>query len=194
MSFVRELGAGERLSYGLRAPLPSDCLVATVPLGYCDGVPRAYFDAGGEVLVNGRRCRLAGTVTMDQIVVDCGEDRSVRPGDEVVLIGAQGSDRITAEDWAAALGTISYEVVTRIGPRVKRVYRADGDGRRQDRRAGDRPARPHAACRRPRSSRPQAQKATLDRRRGGGGGRRRRRLRRQPLRPPASRGGAGPGP
>ena len=128
VSFVRELRAGERLSYGLRAPLGSDCLVATVPLGYCDGVPRAYFDAGGEVLVNGRRRRLAGSVTMDQIVVDCGEDRSVRPGDEVVLIGAQGGDRLTADDWAARLGTIPYEIVTRIGPRVKRVHLAGEHG------------------------------------------------------------------
>ena len=124
VSFVRHLGAGERLSYGLRAPLPSASLVATVPLGYCDGIPRAYFEAGGEVLAHGRRCRLAGTVTMDQIVVDCGEEDPVRPGDEVVLIGAQGGERITAEDWAAVLGTISYEVITRIGPRVRRVYQA----------------------------------------------------------------------
>jgi alanine racemase len=122
VSFVRHLGAGERLSYGLRAPLRSNSLVATVPLGYCDGIPRSYFEAGGEVLVNGRRCRLAGAVTMDQIVVECGEDRPVRPGDEVVLIGAQGSEHISADDWASALHTISYEVVTRIGPRVKRVY------------------------------------------------------------------------
>lgn len=123
VAFVRELGAGERVSYGLKAPLPARSLVATVPLGYADGIPRSYFTGGGEVLVNGRRRRLAGTVTMDQILVDCGDDFSVAPGDEVVLIGEQGGDRLTADDWARTLGTISYEVVTRIGPRVPRTYR-----------------------------------------------------------------------
>jgi alanine racemase len=123
VSFVRELEAGERVSYGLKLSLPARSLVATVPLGYADGIPRAYFTGGGEVLVNGRRRRLAGSVTMDQILVDCGDDESVRPGDEVVLIGRQGGERLTAEDWAQSLGTISYEIVTRIGPRVPRVYR-----------------------------------------------------------------------
>lgn len=123
VSAVRRLPAGERVSYGLLRPLPADALVATVPLGYADGIPRAYFTGGGEVLVHGRRRPLAGTVTMDQIVVDCGDDWSVRPGDEVVLIGRQGDERIGADDWAERLGTISYEVTTRIGPRVPRVYR-----------------------------------------------------------------------
>jgi len=123
VSFVRELEAGERVSYGLREPLAARACVATVPLGYADGIPRAFFSGGGEVLVNGRRRRLAGSVTMDQILLDCGDDASVRPGDEVVLIGEQGLEQVTADDWARALDTISYEVVTRIGPRVPRIYR-----------------------------------------------------------------------
>ncbi len=120
---VCRLDAGTRVSYGLRRPLPHEATVATVPLGYADGIPRAYFDEGGEVLVRGRRRPLAGTVTMDQILVDCGDDEVV-PGDEVVLIGEQMGERLTAEDWARRLRTIIYEVVTRIGPRVPRVYRS----------------------------------------------------------------------
>ena len=118
---VRTLDAGERPSYGRRRPLPVRSLVATVPIGYADGVPRALFDGGFEVLIGGVRRPLAGTVTMDQIVVDCGEDESVRPGDEVVLLGRQGDEIITADDWAAMVGTISYEVVCGVGPRMPRV-------------------------------------------------------------------------
>ncbi len=118
---VRELEAGERPSYGRLRPLPERSVVATVPIGYADGVPRALFGAGYGVLVGGKRRALAGMVTMDQIVVDCGADTSVRPGDEVVLLGTQGTETITADHWAAMLGTISYEVVCGVGPRVPRV-------------------------------------------------------------------------
>jgi alanine racemase len=124
VSLVREIEAGERVSYGLRQPLKARSFVATVPLGYADGIPRAFFTGGGEVLVNGRRRRLAGSVTMDQILLDCSDDGAVAVGDEVVLIGEQGGEQVTAEDWAKALDTISYEVVTRIGTRVPRSYRS----------------------------------------------------------------------
>ena len=127
---VRTLGAGERPSYGRLRPLPTRALVATVPIGYADGVPRRLFDGGFEVLIGGVRRPLAGAVTMDQIVVDCGDDDSVRPGDEVVLLGTQGSEVITADDWAALLGTISYEVVCGVGPRMPRIVvnRPDAPG------------------------------------------------------------------
>ncbi len=127
---VRTLEAGERPSYGRLRPLPARSLVATVPIGYADGVPRALFGAGYEVLVGGVRRPLAGMVTMDQIVVDCGDDDSVRPGDEVVLLGHQGDEAVTADDWAAMLGTISYEVVCGVGPRMPRVLvnRPDSPG------------------------------------------------------------------
>ncbi|MDA8040715.1 MAG: alanine racemase [Actinomycetota bacterium] len=121
VTYVQRLGVGEAVSYGLRSPLEVPSNVATVPLGYGDGIPRAYFERGGEVLVNGRARHLAGTVTMDQIMVDCSGD-DVRPGDEVVLIGSQGDARLTADDWADRLGTISYEIITRIGARVPRVH------------------------------------------------------------------------
>ena len=92
MTYVRDLVAGERLSYGRRRPLPTDATVATVPIGYADGVPRRLFDQGGEVLIGGVRRPLAGVVTMDQIVVDCGPVGSapVAVGDEVVLLGRAG--------------------------------------------------------------------------------------------------------
>jgi alanine racemase len=118
---VRTLDAGERPSYGRLRPLPKRSLVATVPIGYADGVPRGLFGAGYSVLIGGTRRPLAGMVTMDQIVVDCGDDESVAPGDEVVLLGRQGDQEITADEWATMLGTISYEVLCGIGPRVPRL-------------------------------------------------------------------------
>jgi len=118
---VRTLEKGARPSYGRLRPLPMRSVVATVPLGYADGVPRALFARGYSVLIGGRRRPLAGAVTMDQIVVDCGDDTSVRPGDEVVLLGRQGDEEITADEWADLLDTISYEVLCGIGPRVPRT-------------------------------------------------------------------------
>jgi alanine racemase len=122
VTHVRDLEAGERPSYGRRRPLPGAATVATAPIGYADGVPRRLFDEGGEVLIGGRRRPLAGVVTMDQIVIDCGTpgDHPVGIGDEVVLLGRQGQEEITADEWATRLGTISYEVLCGIGPRVPR--------------------------------------------------------------------------
>jgi alanine racemase len=121
VSHVKGLTAGSRVSYGLRYTLPADARIATVPIGYGDGVPRNLAHNGGEVLVHGRRCRIAGTVTMDQLMVDVG-DLPVERGDEVVLLGTQGDATITASEWAERLGTIAYEVVCGIGPRVPRSY------------------------------------------------------------------------
>jgi len=120
---TRDLDAGERPSYGRRRPLGQRSTVATVPIGYADGVPRRLFDGGGEVLIRGIRRPLAGAVTMDQVVVDCGPVGAapVAVGDEVVLIGRQGTEEVTADEWACLLGTISYEVLCDIGPRVPRV-------------------------------------------------------------------------
>ena len=121
---VKELDAGEGLSYGLRYRLAERSVVATVPLGYADGVPRRLAELGGQVLIGGQRRAMAGTVTMDQFLVDCGPRASVEPGDEVVLLGRQGEEAITADEWATRLGTISYEVLCGIGPRVPRLYRS----------------------------------------------------------------------
>lgn len=122
VSAVRWIEAGEAVSYGLRRRVESQTLIATVPIGYADGVRRGLTDAGVPVLINGVPRRLAGTVTMDQIMVDCGTDSAVSVGDEVVLIGRQGDHVVTADAWAEALGTIGYEIVCGIGPRVHRVY------------------------------------------------------------------------
>ena len=73
------------------------------------------------MLIGGRRRRIVGVVTMDQLMVDCGDDH-VAPGDEVVLLGPQGDDAVTADEWAEKLGTINYEIVCGIGPRVPRRY------------------------------------------------------------------------
>ncbi len=121
VSFVRRYPMGTRVSYGLRRALARDSNVATVPIGYADGVPRRLFDVGGEVLVGGTRCPLAGVVTMDQLMVDCG-DMAVAVDDEVVLIGKQGDAEITATEWADKLGTISYEVTCSISSRVPRHH------------------------------------------------------------------------
>jgi alanine racemase len=126
VSEVRELDAGARPSYGRRRPLPRRGLVATVPIGYADGVSRRLFDTGCPVLVGGRRRPLAGVVTMDQLVVDCGPDAAVAPGDEVVLLGRQGAEVITAADWARHRGTIAYEVLCGIGARVPRLHTQGG--------------------------------------------------------------------
>ncbi|MDQ2726249.1 MAG: alanine racemase, partial [Actinomycetota bacterium] len=112
-----------------RLEVPS--VVATVPIGYADGVPRSLAAAGGEVLVGGRRRRLAGSVTMDQILVDCGPEhagpdseagRGVAVGDDVVLLGAQGDEHVGAWEWAKLTGTISYEIVCGLSRRVPRIY------------------------------------------------------------------------
>ena len=124
MTMARRLPAGEAISYGHRYRLERDANVATVPMGYADGYRRGL-SARAEVLIGGRRHRVAGTVTMDQITVDCG-DQDVRPGDEVVLLGAQGEERITAGELASLLDTIEYEVACGLGPRVLRVY-VDGE-------------------------------------------------------------------
>jgi alanine racemase len=123
VSMVKRVLAASSISYGHRHTFERDTSVATVPIGYADGVRRHLSESGGEVLIGGRRRRIVGVVTMDQVMVDIGDD-DVRRGDEVVLIGDQGDQRITAEEWAERLDTIGYEVVCGIGPRIERVLRS----------------------------------------------------------------------
>jgi alanine racemase len=123
VSFVKSVAAGEAISYGHRHRFTRDTTVATVPVGYADGVFRSLPLVGQEVLLGGERRPMVGVVTMDQLMVDCGPGADVRPGDPVVLLGDQGDHRITPDEWAARLGTISYEVVCAIGARVARHYR-----------------------------------------------------------------------
>jgi alanine racemase len=120
VAFVKRLAAGERTSYGHRYTLARDANVATVPVGYADGYPRAAASRA-DVLIRGRRCRVAGNVTMDQLIVDCG-DLPVEAGDEVVILGRQGEEVVTADELADRAETIAYEIVTRIGDRVPREH------------------------------------------------------------------------
>ena len=122
VSAVRWVEAGEAVSYGLVRPLTKGSLIATVPIGYADGVPRALGRTNIQVLLNGVPRSFAGTITMDQLMIDCESDSSVTVGDEVVLIGRQGEHSVSADDWADALGTIGYEIVCGISPRIFRRY------------------------------------------------------------------------
>jgi alanine racemase len=121
VSMVKRVAAGESVSYGHRYAPERESTIATVGVGYADGFARRLTNVG-QVLIRGGRHGVAGTVTMDQILVDVG-DAAVEPGDEVVLIGSQGGERITADEIAGHLGTISYEVVCGVGERVPRRYR-----------------------------------------------------------------------
>ena len=124
VSHVKRVEAGTRVSYGWRHEFSEPTTVATLPLGYADGVARRMGTLpgrpGADVLIGGRRCPIVGVVTMDQLVVDVG-GLSVEVGDEAVLIGRQGDEQITAEDWADRLGTIGYEIVCAISARIPRV-------------------------------------------------------------------------
>ncbi len=120
VSFTREHQAGTRPSYGRTRPMPSAGTVATVPIGYADGVPRRLRESG-SVLIGGIRRPFAGNVTMDQVLIDVGSD-PVAVGDEVVLLGRQGDEEITADEWAEKVDTINWEIVCGFGPRLPRRY------------------------------------------------------------------------
>jgi alanine racemase len=122
VAFVKRLEAGERVSYGRVHAVDRDTTVATLPIGYADGVPRRLGLERQPVLIRGRRHPMIGVVTMDQVLVDVGPDSEVAVGDEVVLLGPQGGDRIGPDDWAARLGTIAYEIVCGLGARVERRH------------------------------------------------------------------------
>ncbi len=117
---TRRVAAGERPSYGRRRELTRDSTIVTVPFGYADGYPRRLFEAGAHVLINARRYPLAGMVTMDQLLVNCGDD-DVQVGDDVVLLGRSGDEEITAEDWARWAQTVTWEILCGIGARVPRI-------------------------------------------------------------------------
>ena len=122
VSLVKEIPAGTSLSYGHTFTAPTKMRVATLTAGYGDGYLRAGSNRA-EVLVGGRRCRVLGRITMDQMLVDVSRGRGVRAGDEAVLIGRQGRQEITANELAVRCGTVPWEVLTNISYRVPRVYR-----------------------------------------------------------------------
>ena len=121
VSFIKPIAAGDGVGYGLRWTASADTTIATVPIGYADGVRRDLGLRGGTVLIGGAHHPIVGVVTMDQLMVDVGGS-GVAVGDEVVLIGAQGEASISAADVAATLETIPYEVVCSISQRVPRTY------------------------------------------------------------------------
>ncbi|TQK52454.1 alanine racemase [Streptomyces sp. SLBN-118] len=122
MALVKQVPAGHGVSYGHHYVTADETTLGLVPLGYADGIPR-HASGRGPVLVGGRWRRVAGRVAMDQFVVDLGPDGgAVAEGAEAVLFGPGDRGEPTAEDWAEAAGTIAYEIVTRIGTRVPRVY------------------------------------------------------------------------
>jgi len=119
---IREVVPGESVGYGRRFIADRPARLAIVPIGYADGIARALTNRG-DVLIAGRRCRITGTISMDQLTVLLPDDpQAVRPGDEVVFIGRSGAERILAEDVARLLDTINYEIACDVSPRVARRY------------------------------------------------------------------------
>jgi alanine racemase len=120
VALVKRVPAGQGVSYAHRYTTQRETTLALVPLGYADGVPRHATNVG-PVSIAGRRYQISGTVCMDQFVVDVGDD-AVEVGDDAVLFGPGDDGEPTADDWALAIGTINYEIVSRIGARVPRTY------------------------------------------------------------------------
>ncbi|MEU1074073.1 MULTISPECIES: alanine racemase [unclassified Streptomyces] len=125
VALAKQVPAGHGVSYGHHYVTQEETSLALVPLGYADGIPR-HASGRGPVLLGGKVRTVAGRVAMDQFVVDLDGD-SVEPGAEAVLFGPGDRGEPTAEDWARAADTIAYEIVTRIGSRVPRVYLDEGD-------------------------------------------------------------------
>jgi alanine racemase len=118
---VKEVPEGTPLSYGCTFTTGQRCFIGTVPMGYADGIPRVLSNRG-DVLVRGIRCPIAGRICMDQFMVDLSGLGEVALGDEVVFLGSQGNERITADEIAEKAGTVSYEIVTRMSRRLPRLY------------------------------------------------------------------------
>ncbi|MFE6758613.1 alanine racemase [Streptomyces sp. NPDC057684] len=129
LALVKHAPGGLGVSYGHHYVTPGETTLGLVPLGYGDGIPR-HASGTGPVLIGGKLRTVAGRVAMDQFVVDLGGDEPAA-GDEAVLFGPGDRGEPTAEDWAQAAGTIAYEIVTRIGARVPRVYVDDGGAARE---------------------------------------------------------------
>jgi alanine racemase len=119
---VKDVPAGTPVGYGASESTSRDTKLGVVTMGYADGIPRIAKGAG--VWINGQRAPIIGRVSMDQFVVDLGPESKAKSGDWVVVFGNGSHGEYTADDWGAASGSINYEIVTRIGPRVPRIYSA----------------------------------------------------------------------
>ncbi len=122
IALIRNMPAGHGISYGRTFITPGPMRVATLSAGYADGYPRHVSNRGAAMLVRGKRCSLLGRVTMDLMVIDVTDVPDAAAGDEVVLMGRQGDEEISASELADLAGTIHWEIVTRVGSRVKRVF------------------------------------------------------------------------
>ena len=121
LNLVKEVKAGSSVGYGGTAVLKSDTKLGVVALGYADGIPRSTSNLAG-VFVNKKRAPIIGRVSMDQFVVDLGITSTAKTGDEVIVFGDGSNGEYTVDEWAKAANTINYEIITRIGPRVPRIY------------------------------------------------------------------------
>jgi alanine racemase len=122
---VKPAQPGDTVGYGRTFTAERETNIATVPIGYADGYVRALSN-NSDVLIGGRRYPVVGTISMDNLTVDVGPQAAVRVGDRVILLGADGDERETAEDLAQRVGTISWEILCGISERVPRVYHHDG--------------------------------------------------------------------
>lgn len=122
LHLVKDVPAGSPVGYGATATTSRDTKLGVVAMGYADGIPRTAQGAG--IFVHGKRAPIIGRVSMDQFVVDLGSDSKAISGDWVEVFGDGSAGGYTAEDWGSASGSINYEIVTRIGPRVPRIYRS----------------------------------------------------------------------
>ena len=120
--FIKNVPAGTPISYGRTFITKRKSTIATIPIGYADGYSRKLSNSG-EVLICGKRAPVVGRVCMDTIMIDITEVPRVKENAEVVLIGSQGKEKITAQHIADKIGTIPYEILTAIGPRVRRTYK-----------------------------------------------------------------------
>ena len=122
IALIRDMPAGHGISYGRTFITPREMRVATLSAGYADGYPRHASNRDAAVLVGGKRCPLLGRVTMDLIMIDVSQIEDAAVGDEVVLMGRQGDEEISTTELAERADTITWEIITRIGSRVRRVY------------------------------------------------------------------------
>jgi len=122
IALVRDMPKGSSISYGRTFIAPQKMRIATLAAGYADGYPWHLSNRDATVLVRGQRCAVIGRVTMDLMMIDVSKVEGVRVGDDVVLMGRDGSEEASCAELAEKAGTIPWEIVTRIGTRVRRVY------------------------------------------------------------------------
>ncbi|MFK7925734.1 MAG: alanine racemase, partial [Bacteroidia bacterium] len=113
---------GSSIGYGRSQSTDRESLIATVPIGYADGIPRSLSNGKAQFLVRGQRVPIFGRVCMDMIMLDVTEVKGIKAGDEVICFGSQGENHISVQELAQAADTIAYEILVRISPRVRRVF------------------------------------------------------------------------